>query len=151
MTSILACLQAPINISKIKKQIEATFLNAKKRSAGLKIIAKLLTYSALPSQQRLDIISWFASGLRGNKNELSHYLDGLKGCGAQLEEQIGTNFFGIIRTLVNQLRDEKSLSNTEIKAIINSLRWSYVGKDHAPMKCLELMRTLYEGNNLAVD
>jgi hypothetical protein len=34
---------------------------------------------------------------------------------------------------------------TDIKVILNSLRWKYLAKDHSALKHLELFRTLYEG------
>lgn len=29
--------------------------------------------------------------------------------------------------------------------IVNTLRWKFMGKDHAPLKHLELFRALYQG------
>jgi hypothetical protein len=46
---------------------------------------------------------WFSCGLRQNKSELTNYLDGLKGCGSLIEEQIRLFFFGIIKGLISQL------------------------------------------------
>lgn len=146
INSILTCLQAPINISKIKKQVENIFLSAKKRASGLKILAKLLSFEAMPRSARFDCIAWFQSALRNNKNEATHYLDGLKGCGHQLEDEILTNFFGIINGLVRQLK--ASSDESEIKVLVNALRWNFVGKDHLPLKHLEVFRVLYEGNSL---
>ena len=87
---------------------------------------------------------WFSCSLRANKNEITHYLDGLKGCGAFLENQIRINFFGIIKGLLGQL--QANPDETDVKVILNTLRWRYLGKDHAALKHLELFRTLYEGN-----
>lgn len=67
MTSILACLQTPITMLKIKKQVEGVFLNATKRIAGLKILNNLVQLE-LPEEIRVDIIQWFVSSLRNNKN-----------------------------------------------------------------------------------
>lgn len=41
--SILACLQTPIAMQRIKKQVESVFLNATKRIAGLQIIKDLIS------------------------------------------------------------------------------------------------------------
>ena len=82
------------------------FLNATKRVAGLRIISNLMQLD-LPKNIRLDLIMWFASSLRGNKNQLTHYLDDLKGCGEILEELSRDNFFNIIRGLVKHLKNSK--------------------------------------------
>lgn len=54
----------------------------------------------LPQKHRFDLISWFGSSLRGNKNVMSHYLDDLKGCGHHLEDLARENFFTILRGLI---------------------------------------------------
>ena len=86
---------------------------------------------------------WFSCALRANKNEVTHYLDDLKGCGPYLEDQIRLSFFGIIRGLLRQLQTQPD--ETDIKLILNSLKWKYLAKDHSDLKHLELFRTLYEG------
>jgi hypothetical protein len=98
----------------------------------------------LPQLHRYDIMSWFASSIRGNKNTLSHYLDDLKGCGTHLEELARVNFFEILKGLVNQLKD--STEDEEIKAILNSLKWKYLARDHADLRKLDIFRILHEGN-----
>ncbi len=84
--SILATLQTTIDIQKITSKIEGSFIKGKKRVAGLKILAQLLTFDNLPKAHIMDIVSWFASSMRQNQSQVTHYLDGLKGCGRQLEE-----------------------------------------------------------------
>lgn len=88
-------------------------------------------------------MSWFTNSLRKNKNEVTHYLDGVKGCGSFLEEQIRVFFFGIIKGLLNQLQGSTDV--TDVKMILNSLRWKFFGKDHGPLKHMELFRVLYDG------
>lgn len=67
-------------------------MNATKRVAGLKIINNLLSLE-LPNEVRIDIVQWFSSSLRANKNQLTHYLDDLKGCGDILNDLARGNFF----------------------------------------------------------
>jgi hypothetical protein len=141
--SILACLQTPINTQRIKKQVESVFLNATKRVAGLKLLGQLISLE-LPQKHRYDLISWFASSLRGNKNQMSHYLDDLKGCGLHLEDLARENFFAILRGLVKQLKD--SSEESEIKVILNSLKWKFLARDHASLRSLDIFRTLHEGD-----
>lgn len=60
-----------------------------------------------------DLINWFCSALRGNTNNLSHYLDEIKGCGKLLENEARKNFFVIISGLLKKL--VKSTSETEMR------------------------------------
>lgn len=75
---------------------------------------------------------------------MSHYLDDLRGCGHHLEEQGRESFFSILKGLVKQLRE--STDEAEIKAILNSLKWKYLARDHAQLRNLEIFKTLHEGN-----
>jgi hypothetical protein len=141
--SILACLQTPINTQRIKKQVESVFLNGAKRVAGLKLLGSLISME-LPQNHRFDLISWFASSLRGNKNQMCHYLDDLKGCGLHFEDLARENFFQILRGLVRQLKE--CTEESEIKVILNALKWKYVARDHASLRNLDIFRTLHEGD-----
>lgn len=76
--NVLQVLQSAIHIKKIRKQIEAVYVVGAQRVAGLKLIATLMNKNMPHS---FDIINWFCSGLRGNTNNLSHYLDDIRGCG----------------------------------------------------------------------
>jgi hypothetical protein len=60
-------------------------MNASKRVAGLKLLGQLMNLE-LPQKHKYDLMNWFCSSLRGNKNQMAHYLDDLKGCGRHLEE-----------------------------------------------------------------
>lgn len=90
------------------------------------------------------MISWFASSLRGNKNHMSHYLDDLKGCGLHLEDLARENFFTILKGLVKQLKE--STEESEIKVILNALKWKFWARDHASLRNLDIFRTLHEGD-----
>ncbi len=55
------------------------------RVAGLKIFGQLLSLEALSSEEIVqDLVLWVANALK--INGATHYLDGVKGCGQQLEE-----------------------------------------------------------------
>jgi hypothetical protein len=83
-----------------------------------------------------DIINWFCSGIRGNSNNLSHYLDDIRGCGVQIEEQACQNFFEIIKGLLEKL--VKSKNEVEVRQILNSLRWDYTPEDHKILSNLKI-------------
>ena len=74
-------------------------MNASKRVAGLKLLGEIMGLE-LPLKHRYDLMNWFCSSLRGNKNVMSHYLDDLKGCGHHLEEKARQNFFKILQGLI---------------------------------------------------
>jgi len=109
----------------------------------LKLLGQLINLE-LPQKHRYDLISWFASSLRGNKNQMSHYLDDLKGCGLHLEDLARENFFSILRGLVKQLKE--STEESEIKVILNAFRWKFIARDHASLRNLDIFRALHEGN-----
>lgn len=113
------------------------------------MLSQLLSFDHIPKALRYDLMMWFSCALRANKNEVTHYLDDLKGCGSYLEDQIRLNFFGIIKGLLGQLQMQPD--ETDVKVILNSLRWKYLAKDHSALKHLELFRTLYEGGWFKAD
>ena len=141
--SVLSCLQSPIGAQRIKKQVETVFVNATKRVAGLKLLGDVMNLE-LPLNHRYDLMNWFCASLRGNKNVLTHYLEGLMGCGNHLEEQATADFFLIIKGLVKQLKESKE--EAEIKAILNALKWKYSARDHAMLNSLQIFKVLREGD-----
>ena len=78
--------------------------------SGLKLIATLMNKN-IP--HCFDTINWFCSALRGNTNNLSHYLDDIHGCGKKLENLSRENFFSIIKGLLVKL--ETSSDDVEIR------------------------------------
>lgn len=106
----------------------------------MKLLGSLINLE-LPQKHRYDLISWFASSLRGNKNQMSHYLDDLKGCGLHLEDLARENFFTILKGLVHQLKD--STDESEIKVLMNSLKWKFLARDHASLYSLDIFHTLH--------
>ncbi|CDW82480.1 hect e3 ubiquitin [Stylonychia lemnae] len=141
--SILACLQTPISTQRIKKQVENVFLSSTKRIAGLKLLSQLFSLK-IKREIREDQINWFTSSLRYNKNQLTHYLDDLKGCGDTLDELARENFFSIINNLIKILKE--SDSNQEINVILNALKWKYTARDHGFLRSIDIFRVLHEGN-----
>jgi len=139
--SVLACLQSAISLKRLQKQVEMVYLNASMRIAGLKLIGKLMNK---PIPHVFDLINWFCSSLRNNTNELTHYLDDIRGCGKILEAQGRSNFFIIIQGLLTKLVQSKS--ENEIRQILNSLRWNYSANDHKVLNDLRIFRVLRDGN-----
>ena len=50
------------------------YINGFKRVTGLKIISDLVKLEA-PKYITKDIINWFCTSLRSNKNKITHYMD----------------------------------------------------------------------------
>lgn len=141
--SVLACLQTPINAQKLQKKVETTFIQATRRVAGLEIMQKAFAIN-LPFQQQEDLINWFCSALRKQKNNLSHYLDDISGCGNHLEEGAGSRFFKILNFIVENMK--QSEEKKEIITYLAALKWKFSARDHSYLKNIQLFRSLHQGN-----
>ena len=92
-----------------------------------------------------DLINWFCSAIRGNSNNLSHYLDDIRGCGHVLESKARESFFIIIEGLLIKLA--KSRDEIEIRQILNSLRWDYNASDHSVLEKLKIFTLLRDSSD----
>ena len=138
--NVLQVLQSAIHIKRLKKQVEQVFVSATQRVSGLKLIATLMSKD-LPHS--FDLINWFCSALRGNTNHLCHFLDDIRGCGHTLEGLARDNFFLIIKGLLGKLQESKD--ETEIRQIVNALRWDYNSADHRVLEELKVFQVLRDG------
>jgi len=138
-TSVLNCLQSPVSIRRLKKQVESSYLRAICRTIGLNALTQILL-GCRGSLFRQDIVGWLCSSLRGNENKLYHFTDNLQGCGHFLESAINTAFKNVIQAAV------KSMINSdwadEIKCMLESLKWKYHGDDHAFLAEIDLFGIL---------
>jgi hypothetical protein len=101
ITSILALLQAAVDVEPIQKQVEEFQINSCKRATGLKLLSDLM---AVDMPKSYDLIGWFCSSLRSNKNTLTHYLDDtMGGQGTHFEILSRTSFFEIYGTMIKHL------------------------------------------------
>lgn len=143
ITSILALLQTAIASEQIQKQVEKTYTNSCRRTAGLKIVRDLIAHDA-PWSQHNDLVQWFSSALRRNENRLAHYLDDTKGQGLHLEGQSRKYFFEILASLVQRLKSAKD--EKHIKTLLTTLKWKYTGRDHRDLADLNIFAVLHRGN-----
>ena len=138
-TSVLQCLQSPVSIRRLKKQVESSYLRAICRTIGLNALTQILL-GCRGSLFRQDIVGWLCSSLRGNENKLYHFTDNLQGCGHFLESAINTAFKNVIQAAV------KSMINSdwadEIKCMLESLKWKFHGDDHAFLAEIDLFGIL---------
>jgi hypothetical protein len=143
ITSILALLQTPIESGEIQKQVEKIYVNSCKRAVGLRFIRELIKLE-MPLPQFYDILNWFCAALRRNQSKLCHYLDDTRGQGHYLENQSKKSFFAVLGVLANRLKDSKD--DTEIRTILDSLKWKFTARDHANLLHLNIFSLLHRGN-----
>ena len=123
--------------------METVFINASKRVAGLKLLGQLVGME-LPLVTRYDLVAWFCSSLRGNKNQMAHYLDDIKGCGHHLEDLARENFFTILKGIVKNLKNATEVP--ELKVLLNALKWKFLARDHGSLEQLRIFKLLHEGD-----
>jgi hypothetical protein len=96
ISSILALLQAPIEVEQIQKKIENTYKEACKRAAGLKLICDFIDSESPFNCSFNDLLNWFSSALRHNKNDFTHFSENTIGQGITLENTSRKYFFEIL-------------------------------------------------------
>jgi len=143
ITSILALLQTALDAQQIQKQVEKTYIDACRRTAGLKLVRDLVVREG-PTSALQDVVRWFSAAMRCNKNRLTHYLDDAQGQGIHLESQSRKYFFEILGALVQRLKVSKDPQ--EIKSILDALKWKYAGRDHGDLAQLKVFAVLHRGN-----
>ena len=78
-----------------------------RRCAGL----NLLSYAAMSKMHKKnEVFMWFVSSLRSTDKVLSHYSDGLTGCGDSVLKAVRRQFFKLIKAIVIGLKDPLKLS-----------------------------------------
>ena len=117
---------------------------AHSRIAGLSIFHELLKLD-LCTAWKLDTLNWFTSGLRGNKQNLSHYLDSIRGCGLKLEVRAQHLFFAVLATFVKELH--KCEDTRECRILMGALKWRYLSRDHESLYKLNIFETLHRGSD----
>lgn len=124
--------------------MEGFQISSFKRATGLKLLRDLMAVE-MPSQQLYDLVNWFSSSLRANKNTLTHYLDDtMVGQGTHIETLARSSFFGIYGTLVQLLKTSKE--DKEIKLVLNALKWKFSGRDHGELAHVKVFAALHKGD-----
>lgn len=90
-TSVLLCLQSPLPLRRLRKQVEAAYLKAICRTCGLNSLQAIIRQTPI-SYLRDDVLNFLGSALRSDDNKLVHYLEGLQGCGYFLEQAVKDSF-----------------------------------------------------------
>ena len=142
-SSILACLQTPISVQRIKKQIETIYINAMKRVWGFKIIAQL-SQMRHSTETKAEYLNWFCSSLRHNTNVLSHYTDDVTGWGEHLKNELRKSFFLVFNGIIKQIGEWTN--ETEIKFMLNWCKWQFTASDHEDLIKSGIFEILSQGN-----
>lgn len=120
--------------------MESVFVNAARKMTGLSILQRIFGLS-LTSQQLDDLVSWFCSSLRGGKNIINHYLDGISGCGNDMEKWVAKEFFGIMKSLLKQL--QIATDPAKVISLLDALKWKYTARDHSFLKELRMFKAIH--------
>ena len=87
---------------KLQKAVEKAMVNGIRRSAGLNLISFA---AGIHLYKKTEVFQWFVSSLRSGDRAISHYSDGLTGCGDSIMNGVRIQFFKIIKTILTQLKD----------------------------------------------
>ena len=104
-------MQSKFTSDNLRDEIENVMIKGLRRSAGL----ELLSFAAQTNVgigTFFDILQWFLTSLRANKQQVAHYSDDIAGCGDSVLSAIRKQFFKVIKTIIvkaKQTRDEKHL------------------------------------------
>ena len=113
--SVLAILELPITSKQIQATVEGTYLKACKRAAGLTIFEEQLATFEEKFYECDDTRNALCSAFWGKEPRLIHFLEGIKGCGLDLESTIREMFFKILSHYIRLLKMGKNF--TDIKQI----------------------------------
>ena len=138
-TSVLLCLQSPVSIKRLRKQVECSYLRAICRTIGLNALTSILV-GASSSIFRQDLVGWLCSSLRGTENKLYHFTDNLQGCGHFLESAVNNAFKKLMVAIVDSMATSNDAD--EIKAMLEALKWKYHGDDHVFLAEIDLFGLL---------
>ena len=100
-----------------------------RRSAGLEIL-EFAMQNTTTNDVFFDALQWFMGSLLKNKSCATHYLEGLEGCGSDVEHSIQTKFFNIIRRVIFELKNGDNSKDKTVH-LINAIGcWDYKPSDH---------------------
>ena len=76
-----------------------------------------------------DLTYWFTASLRDGKNNLTHYMNNIKICSFNFEEQLRNEFFAFLTQVCHSIK--QSRDEAKIIRFLDALVWKYMGRDHA--------------------
>ena len=114
-----------------------------RRSAGL----NLLNFAMQMDLDRwvfMDLLQWFVTSLRANRDQVAHYTDNITGCGDSVVAAIGKEFFQIIKQVVLKIKRGKELQI--IKGLLGALIWNYRGNDMKYLAKFNIIDVIQRGD-----
>ena len=109
------------------------------------MLAQVLSVTSLTTTTFLDGVAWFCAAMRHNSNLISHYMEGIRGCGTGFKDKARQYFFTIIREVIGRLKDQGRLKiekDLQIKNLLDALKWQYIAADHNVLSELNLFKEL---------
>lgn len=95
-----------------------------RRSAGLNLISFGVSKNIEP-ETFFDLLQWFLTSVRANKQSVAHYTDGISGCGDSIIDSIRKEFFKIIKAVITMIKTTRDTAR--LSELLNSLVWNYKG------------------------
>ena len=114
-----------------------------RRSAGL----NLLNFAMQMDLERwvfMDLLQWFVTSLRANRDQVAHYTDNITGCGDSVVAAIGKEFFQIIKQVVLKIKRGKEFQI--IKGLLGALIWNYRGNDMKYLAKFNIIDVIQRGD-----
>lgn len=83
-------------------------------------------------------------GIRSDFEPQSHYMDGIKSCGAHLETLIRSSFFNVVKGVSDFFRHA---SKSQLLNLLSCLDWSFKARDFEDLLSLKAFKLLHTGVN----
>ena len=124
-TSVLACLQSPIEAGQIIQQVMTCSRKAILRLSAFRMIDMLLELDQ-DEVALTEIVAWFVS-FQSTSSKLLHYTEGIQGCGMYLEEKVSQAFFSILSKLGHKLSTTKNAKVAQ--SLLRGFDCKFLGRD----------------------
>ena len=123
---VLQCLKADYTSRHLKDYIENQMIWGLRRAAGMNLINFAISM-LIPDQAFYILLQWFQKTLRGGTGDVVHFMNKVSGCGEIVHAIARKEFFSILQTATQRLKEEKDEKN--ISHILDIFYWSYSSAD----------------------
>ena len=136
-------MQAKYSEETLKEEVEKVMIKGLRRSAGLDLISFAIKKN-IGLGTFLDIMQWFLTALRANKNRVAHYSDKIQGCGDSVLAAIRKQFFKIIKVVISKIKLVRS--PLQLRAMLDAMIWNYQGEDLNYLAKFDILGVLQRGD-----
>jgi len=98
----------------------------------------------IPDQAFFLLLQWFQSTLRNGTGDVVHFMKKVSGCGEIVHTIARKEFFSILKTATQKLKEEKDEKN--ISHILDVFYWSYSSADLQELAKIDIFKVLQEGD-----